>query len=392
MKPYELIATAAFGLESQVAFELKQLGYDDQMVEQGRVRFRGKAADIARVNMWLRVADRVQLVVGDFMAPNFDALYDGVRSLPWPELIAKTGAIPVDGKSVKSRLTSVPAVQGVVKKAIVDSLAAHHGLTVLPESGARHRVQVALREDRATLTLDTTGDGLHKRGYRDLVGAAPLKETLAAGLVSLTRWKLDRPLVDPFCGSGTIPIEAALEALKRAPGFQRHFDAEHFVFMNPQAWQDARAEARDLALRQADVAIFGSDSDPAAISLAERHARRAGVLNALRFEAKPFSDLHPPNDKGLLVTNPPYAERLGETAEVETLYREMGQKLRTWRHWSIYVLSGYEGFERLYGKVADKRRKLFNGQLRCDLHQYLPPRLPRRENKGNDQVTGRTVN
>jgi len=377
VKQFELIATAAFGLESQVAFELKQLGYTDQMVEQGRVRFRGTARDIARANIWLRVADRLQIVVGDFAAPNFDALFDGVRALPWPELIARDGAIPVDGKSVKSTLTSVPAVQGVVKKAIVDSLGAHYGLTTLPEAGARHRVQIALREDRATVTLDTTGDGLHKRGYRDLVGVAPLKETLAAGMVSLTRWKADRPLLDPFCGTGTIPIEAALEALKRAPGFQRHFDAEKFHFMPPSAWREARAEASDVAIRQKDLVIMASDQDPAAIALAQRHARRAGVQDVVQFEVKPFNHIRLPGERGLVLTNPPYAERVGEAGEVEALYRSMGLHFRDFPQWAVYVLCGYEGFERLYGRVADKRRKLFNGQLRCDLHQYHAARPPR---------------
>ncbi|MEB3283997.1 MAG: class I SAM-dependent RNA methyltransferase [Candidatus Sericytochromatia bacterium] len=377
MKPYELIATAAFGLESQVAYELKQLGYDDQMVEQGRVRFRGSPLDIARVNLWLRVADRVQLVVGDFPAPDFDSLYDGVKALPWSELITRDAAIPVDGKSIKSRLTSVPAVQGVVKKAIVDALGAQYGLAVLPETGARHRVQIALREDRALVTLDTSGDGLHKRGYRDLVGAAPLKETLAAGLVSLTRWKMDRPFLDPFCGSGTIPIEAALEALKRAPGFHRHFDAESFHFVPATAWQTARAEARDVALKHKDLVIQGSDQDPSAIALAQRHARRAGVADAVNFEVNPFGGLTLTEERGIVLTNPPYAARIGDAHEVEALYRAMGQKLRGFPQWGVYVLCGYDGFERLYGKVADKRRKLFNGQLRCDLHQYYAARPPR---------------
>lgn len=377
MQKYELIATAAFGLESQVAWELKTLGYDDQMVEQGRVRFRGTALDIARANIWLRAADRIQLVVGEFPAPTFDALFDGVRALPWAALLAKDANLPVDGKSVKSTLTSVPAVQGVVKKAVVAALGAHHGISQLPETGARHRLQVALREDLATLTLDTTGDGLHKRGYRDLVGAAPLKETLAAGIISLTRWKGNEPLVDPFCGSGTLAIEAALYQLRRAPGYGRHFDGEAFGFIPASSWQAARQEARDQALRSADVLVWGSDIDPQAIQLAERHARRAGVAAQIRWEVADARRWSSQDPRGVLVTNPPYAERIGEAASVEALYREFGAIAARHPHWSVHVLCGYEGFERHYGRVADKRRKLFNGNLRCDLHMYRGTRLPR---------------
>lgn len=377
MARYELIATAAFGLESQVAWELKQLGFSDQMIEHGRVRFRGDELAIARVNTWLRVADRVQLVVGEFRAETFDQLYDGVRALPWGDLLRRDAALPVDGKSVKSKLSSVPAVQGVVKKAVVDALGARHGVAVLPETGARHRIQVALRDDMATLTLDTTGDGLHKRGYRDLVGAAPLKETMAAGLVSLARWRGEWPLADPFCGSGTIPIEAALFALDRAPGLSRTFDAERFGFLPLKAWEEARAEARERSRPMREAFVFASDKDPEAIALAERHARRAGVAEAIRFSRAPLRDFVTPEARGLIVTNPPYAARIGERAEVESLTRQMGEVFGHCPGWSVHVLSGLEGFERCYGRPADKRRKLYNGDLRCDMFSYRASREAR---------------
>ncbi|MEB3329120.1 MAG: class I SAM-dependent RNA methyltransferase [Candidatus Sericytochromatia bacterium] len=379
MATYELIATAAFGLESQVAWELKALGHADQMVEHGRVRFRADEVGIARASLWLRVADRLQLVVGEFPARTFDELYDGVRGLPWADLLARDAALPVDGKSVKSMLTSVPAVQGVVKKAIVDALARRHRLTVLPETGARHRVLVALREDLATLTLDLTGDGLHRRGYRDLVGAAPLKETMAAGLVSLARWKGDWPLVDPMCGSGTIAIEAALQALDIAPGLRRTFDAERFRFLPVAAWEAAREEARSRARQDREIRVHASDRDPEAVALTVRHARQAGVASAIRIVRAPLRDLAPAETRGLIVTNPPYAERLGDGPEVESLYRQMGQVVGRLPGWAAHVLCAHESFERHFGRPADRRRKLYNGNLRCQLYQYRAVPAPRED-------------
>lgn len=377
MPKYELIATCLAGLESQVAWELKSLGYEDQVTEHGRVRFRGDASAIARSNLWLRVADRIQLVVGEFHAPTFDALYDGVRALPWGEYIPFDGAIPVDGKSVKSLLTSVPAVQGMVKKAIVDSLAARHRVNVLPERGASYRVQVSILENRATLTIDMTGEGLHKRGYRDLSAAAPIKETLGAGIMTLSRWRGDRPFADPCCGSGTIPIEAALYALDAAPGLQRKFDSEEYGFIPTEAWRDARIEARDRFRRGMVLDIQGSDIDPQAIGLAERHARRAGVQNYVRFNVAPASAFAPEGEYGTVVTNPPYGERIGEMHDVEQLYRDLGEAYRRMPTWSWNVFTGLETFERFFDRAATKKRKLYNGKLRCDLYQYQGPRPPR---------------
>lgn len=381
MKRIDLIATAAFGLESEVAYELRKLGYEDQQVEGGRITFRGDVAAIARTNLWLRTADRVQLRMGEFPARTFDELYDQVRALPWADILPEDACFPVDGKSVKSQLSSVPAVQGVVKKAIVDALAARYQRKVLPETGARYRCQVALLKDVATLTIDTTGDGLHKRGYRPIVAPAPLKETLAAGLILVSRWHPDRPFADPLCGSGTIPLEAAMIGLNQAPGRHRRFDAEAWPLVPAEVWQEARKEADDLLIRDRQLQIFGWDASPEAIKLARFHAEQAGLSAHVRFDVRSVKDLQIPEPEGggygFIITNPPYGERLGEEKEVEQLYREMGEAFGRYPTWSAFVLTSFERFEHFYGKPAAKKRKLYNGRLRCDLYQYPGPRRPR---------------
>jgi putative N6-adenine-specific DNA methylase len=377
MKRIDLIATAAFGLESEVAYELRKLGYEDQQVEGGRITFRADVQAIARTNLWLRTADRVQLRMGEFPARTFDELYDQVRALPWADILPVDAEFPVDGKSVKSQLSSVPAVQGVVKKAIVDALAERYNRKVLPETGARYRCQVALLKDVATLTIDTTGDGLHKRGYRPIVAPAPLKETLAAGLILVSRWHPDRPFADPLCGSGTIPLEAAMIGLNRAPGRYRTFDSERWPLVPPEVWQEARQEADDLLVRDRQLQIVGSDISPEAIKLARFHAEQAGLSEHVRFEVKPVKDFKAEGEYGFIITNPPYGERLGEEKEVEQLYREMGEAFAKAPTWSAFVLTSFERFEHFYGKPAGKKRKLYNGRIRCDLYQYPGPRRPR---------------
>lgn len=381
MKQVDLIATAAFGLEASVAYELKKLGYEDQHVEPGRVTFRGDLSAIARANMFLRVADRVQLRIGEFPARTFDELFDGVRALPWGDWLAEDAEFPVDGKSVKSTLSSVPAVQGVVKKAIAESMAARYGRAISPETGARAKILVALLEDVATLTLDTSGEGLHKRGYRPLTAAAPLKETMAAGLLSIARWHPDRPFVDPLCGSGTLPLEAAMQALNIAPGKLRRFDAELWGSLPPQIWREARKEALDGETRHRDIDISGSDIDEGVLQLARKHADILGLSRRIRFERFPVKNFHHDGEYGFIITNPPYGERLGETAAVEQLYQEMGMAFARVPTWSVYVLTAFERFERPFGRVAAKKRKLFNGGLRCDLFSYPGPRRPRPDAK-----------
>nr|AHZ45647.1 putative RNA methylase [uncultured bacterium] len=377
MSKVDLIATAAFGLEASVAYELKQLGYDDQHVEPGRVTFRAEIGGIARANMFLRVADRVQLRVGEFPARTFDELFDGVKALPWGDWLAEDAVFPVDGKSVKSTLTSVPAVQGVVKKAIAEALATRYGRAISPETGARAKILVALLEDVATLTIDTSGEGLHKRGYRPHTAAAPLKETLAAGLISLARWFPDRPFADPFCGSGTLPLEAAMIALKIAPGKLRRFDAEGWPAIHERHWRNARREALEGESRANEIEIAGSDIDPGVLNLARRSADVLGLGRRLRFEQVPVKDFKPVGEYGFVVTNPPYGERLGESHEVEAMYHELGLAMQAAPTWSVYVLTANERFERPFGRVAAKKRKLFNGGIRCDLYAYPGPRRPR---------------
>jgi putative N6-adenine-specific DNA methylase len=378
MDKVDLIATAAFGLEASVAYELKQLGYVDQHVEPGRITFRAEPSAIARANMFCRVADRILLRVGEFPARTFDELFDGVKALPWGDWLAEDAYFPVDGKSVKSTLTSVPAVQGVVKKAIADAMAARYGRATSPETGERAKILVSLLEDVATLTIDTSGEGLHKRGYRPLTAPAPLKETLAAGLISIARWFPDRPFADPLCGSGTLPIEAAMIAQKIAPGKLRRFDAEHWPVLPEQLWRDVRMEALDGEDRRAEIDIYGADVDAKVLEYARKHADVVGLGRRIRFEHRPVKDFKPESEYGWIVTNPPYGERLGEAHEVERLYAEMGEAFaREASTWSVYVLTGYERFERFYGKVAAKKRKLYNGQIRCDLYAYPGPRRPK---------------
>jgi putative N6-adenine-specific DNA methylase len=378
MPTLDLIATAAFGLEAAVAYELKKLGYEDQKTEQGRVLFKGDWSAIARANTWLRTSDRVLLRMGEFAAGTFDTLFDEVRALPWAEMLPQDAFIHVlEAKSVKSQLTNSPAIQSIVKKSIVEAMLARYGGTRLPETGHRFKVMVSLNQDVCTIALDTSGDGLHKRGYRELTATAPLKETLAAGLISLARWFPDRPFADPLCGSGTIPIEAAMIGLNIAPGLNRRFDAEYWPMIDAKVWRDARREALDLRQLKNELQIQASDISGEVLVLANHHARLAGVAEHVRFERLPVSEFRTRADYGTIITNPPYGERLGEEREVEQLYREMGEAFTRNDTWGVYVLTSNERFDFFYGQRAEKKRKLYNGKIRCDLYQYPGPRPPR---------------
>ncbi|MGE5552872.1 MAG: THUMP domain-containing class I SAM-dependent RNA methyltransferase [Betaproteobacteria bacterium] len=367
----ELIATAAFGLESLVASEVRRLGYSRIRVENGRVTFTGDLSAIPRANLWLRAADRVLVKMGTFPAPDFDALFEGTLALPWAEWLPGDAAFPVLGKSVRSALHSVPAVQSVVKKAIVEHLRRETHQVNLPECGPAYPIFVSLLKDVATLTLDTTGPGLHKRGYRRQAGPAPLKETLAAGLLLLSRWRPDRPLVDPCCGSGTIPIEAALLGRNIAPGLNRCFTAEAWPQLPPALWQTAREEARDLIDRTVALDIKGYDLHPGAVGLARRHAEEAGVATDLAFAVQDMAELRLPPGPGFVVCNPPYGERLGEVAEAEALYQVLGRLSQAAPGWSFFVLTAHPAFERLFGRQADRARKLYNGRLECQYLQFF---------------------
>ncbi|MEZ6052103.1 MAG: class I SAM-dependent RNA methyltransferase [Planctomycetaceae bacterium] len=373
-----LIATAAFGLEAVVKRELQQLGYDVVSVEDGRLQFLGDARAIARCNLWLRCADRVLLQIGEFEATDFGVLFDQTKALPWHEWVGADAEFPVRGKSVKSQLHSVPDCQRIVKKAVVEQLKSKHRVEWFEETGPTYPIEISMLRDRATLTIDTSGAGLHKRGYRKLVGQAPLKETLAAALIQLSYWNETRPLIDPCCGSGTIPIEAALIGRNMAPGLNRSFISEDWPQLEPRLWDEVRAEARDLVRDSLDFRLIGTDIDPNELKLARQHASAAGVENDIHFQTRPMSEFSTPNKYGCLITNPPYGERLGQQEAVETLYREMGRQLSPHDTWSVYVLTSHPNFERLYGRKADRRRKLYNARIACTYYQFNGPRPPGR--------------
>jgi 23S rRNA (guanine2445-N2)-methyltransferase / 23S rRNA (guanine2069-N7)-methyltransferase len=374
MRPLQLIATSAVGLEAVVARELKGLGYEAKIPQTGRIAFAGDEAALCRANLWLRAADRVLIEVGSFEATDFGQLFDRTFELPWEQWIGHDAAFPVNGRSVKSQLSSVPACQRIVKKAIVEKLKHAHRTDSLPETGPPYTVEVALLDDRATLTIDSSGAGLHKRGYRRLVAEAQLKETLAAALVMLSFWKPDRPLIDPFCGSGTIPIEAALIGRHLAPGLNRQFAAESWPVISPRRWEEARAEARDLAKPGLPVKIIGTDADEEVLSLARYHAGQAGVADDIHFQQRDFRDLSSQKQYGCVICNPPYGERMGQEDDLEALYASMPLVLRRLKTWSHYILTAFPDFEALVGRAADRRRKLYNGRIECTYYQFHGPR------------------
>ncbi|MBO9542336.1 class I SAM-dependent RNA methyltransferase [bacterium] len=379
-KDLTLVATTAFGLEALAAHELRALGYDDVKVENGKATFQADWSGVARANTWLRTAERVLIKLGEFPARTFDELFDQTKALPWEEFMPEDAMFPVEGKSHLSQLSSVPACQGVVKKAIVEAMKRRYRREVFAETGARYRILVALHKDVATLTLDTTGIGLHKRGYRKLTAPAPLKETMAAALVTLSRWHPDRYLIDPFCGSGTIPIEAGLMARNIAPGLNRDFDASDWRVVPKGVWAEAQQEAQDLVRRDAEIrGIYGSDISAEVLSTARYHAKEAGLENDIFFEKKALKDFQTKKKYGTIITNPPYGERLGDKPEVDQLYRDMGKVFAPLDTWGIYVLTPHVGFERLFDRVAHKKRKLYNGNIRCDLYQYFGKRPPREQ-------------
>jgi len=383
-----LIATATFGLEAVVSRELEALGYEPRTTRPGWLSFRGDATAIARANLWLRVSDRVLIEMNVFQADDFGVLFDETRATTWERFLPANASFPVRGRSVKSKLSSVPACQRIVKKAIVERLKEAHKVQTLPEDGPSFPVEVALLKDQATLTLDTSGAGLHKRGYRSLSGQAPLKETLAAGLILLSFWDRERPFLDPFCGTGTLPIEAALIARHRAPGMVREFVSESWSSLPARMWTDARDEARSLETPPSPRPILGSDKDANALALARSHASKAGVAEDIRFEHKPFDAIRPDDTYGCLVTNPPYGDRLGDAAEARELYRSMPAVLRRFKTWSHYILTSSRELETLFGQKADRRRKLYNGRIECTYYQFIGPRPGGKPRPGRQAAFG----
>lgn len=376
----DLIATSTMGLEAVVSRELTQLGYENRIVGLGRVAFSADEVAICHANLWLRTSGRVLLRMGVFQATDFGHLFDQTYALPWERWIPPDGAFPVDGRSLKSQLSSVPACQRMVKKAIAERLLKAHHRPHLAESGATYQVEVSILKDEVTLTIDTSGSGLHKRGYRPVVGQAPLRETLAAGLILLSFWQPGRPFLDPFCGTGTIPIEAAMIGRNMAPGLSRRFAAEDWPTLPASLWNDTRRQARDRARPRLEERIVASDIDPRALDLARYHAGLAGVAEDIDFQQRDFHGLSSERQFGCLVTNPPYAERMGTTTEVDELYRDMPDVLRRLKTWSIFVLTGYSDFETLVGRKADRRRKLYNSRIECTYYQFHGPRPTQEEN------------
>ncbi|WP_088033950.1 THUMP domain-containing class I SAM-dependent RNA methyltransferase [Evansella clarkii] len=380
MNSVTLIATAAMGLESIVADEVKALGYTDVKVENGKVIFEADPSGIARANLWLRTADRVKLLVGEFKALSFEELFEQTKALPWNEYISEDAEFPVIGRSVKSKLFSISDCQAIVKKAVVESLKQQYHVQWFEEKGPLQRIEVALHKDIAQLTIDTSGTGLHKRGYRYLHNEAPLKETLAAALIKLTKWNPDRPFVDPFCGSGTLPIEAAMIGQNIAPGINREFAFENWSWYEQRWFDAALEEAEDLAKYDQPLDIEGFDIDHNMIELASNNAMEAGFPDQIKFKQMQAKDFRTTKDYGVIVGNPPYGERMQERKYVEKLYREMGETFRPLDTWSVYVITSNEDFEELYGAKATKKRKLYNGNIKTDYYQYWGKRPPRNKN------------
>ncbi len=372
----DLIATCSFGLEALVARELKDLGYKQQVVENGKVTFTADLSAISRTNLWLRTADRVRLKVGEFKATTFDDLFEQTKALPWPEIIPLDAAFPVDGKSVQSTLFSISDSQAIVKKAVVESMKNRYKISWFKEDGPLYRIEISILRDIATLTIDTSGAGLHKRGYRQSGSGAPLRETLAAALVLIARWQPSITLIDPFCGSGTIPIEAALIGQNIAPGINRNFAAEEWPTIPKNLWYEARRETHDLLNSNRTLDLSGTDSNPAAIKNARVNAAEAGVEDLIHFQVRPFSELSSKKKYGKVICNPPYGERLGNQKEVEHLYQEMGRIYKEFDTWSWYTLTAHENFEHLFGRKASKRRKLYNGNIKVHYYQYFGPLPP----------------
>ncbi len=364
---FRLCAPVLLGLEGICADELRRLDFADVSAENGRVLFSGDLTEALRANLWLRTAERVQILLGEFPAATFDQLFEGVKATPLEEIIDANGAFPVKGHSTRSRLTSIPDCQKIIKKAAAVRLGSVYGYQTMPETGAKYQLSFHIMNDRCSLYLDTTGASLHKRGYRAEANAAPIRETLAAAMVFLSRRRGDRPLCDPLCGSGTILIEAALMASNTAPGLNRPFAMEGFAGVDPAVGERLREEARSL-VRSFDGEIFGSDRDHAAIGLARANAEKAGMGKVIRFTKAELSEARFP-ESGIIITNPPYGERLGDVAEARAVYKTLGQRVMN-AHLGAYVISPDEQFEKFFDRRADKKRKLYNGMLKCNVYMY----------------------
>ena len=367
---FELVATCLFGLEHLLGEEIDALGYERVSTIDGRVTFLGDAEAVALSNIFLRYAERVYIKLGSFRAESFEELFEGTKRLPWSDFIGKNDMFPVKGHSIKSKLFSIPDCQAIIKKAIVRSMSEHYGILIFPEENIKYQVEFFILNDIATLMIDTSGMPLHKRGYRKESNSAPIRETLAAAIAAISRPREDVLFWDPMCGSGTIAIEAAMKMKNIAPGVSRSFAAESFPFVSKEIWQRAREEAREGEVKT-DFEVFASDISEPCVRLTERNARAAGVSDIIKVFNKDARKISAPGRRATVVANPPYGERLSNPAVVERLYREIGEHFRSLSPWQIYIITSHPAFEKLYGKRADKVRKLYNGMIPCYLYQYF---------------------
>ena len=381
MKMYQLVAPCHFGLEAVLKREIYDLGYEITQVEDGRVTFEGDAEAICRANVFLRTAERVLLLVGRFRATTFDELFEGVKALPWEEYLPKDAKFWVKkASSIKSKLFSSSDIQSIVKKAVVERMKREYEVEWFPEDGAAYPIRVFLLKDEVMVTLDTSGESLHKRGYRTMTSKAPLTETLAAALLMLTPWKADRIFVDPFCGSGTFPIEAAMMAANIAPGMHREFIAEQWTnLIDRKLWYETVEEAEEMVDTSVSVDIQGYDIDGEVVKAARENAKRAGVADMIHFQERPVSELRHPKKYGFIVTNPPYGERLEDKKDLPELYTQIGEAYRNLDSWSMYMITSYEDTEKYIGRKADKNRKIYNGMLKTYFYQFMGPKPPKRK-------------
>ncbi len=365
------VVPCLMGLESLIADELKDIGAQNVRAENARVLFSGDEHILARANICLRHAERIQILIGSFKAYSFEELFEGTKALPWEEWIGKDDAFPVKGYSLNSKLFSVSDCQAIIKKAVVERLKQKYKIPWFSETGAKYQIQFSIIKDEVTLVIDTSGVGLHKRGYRLKSNDAPIKETLAASLCTLARLRNFHTLYDPMCGSGTILIEGAMKAFNIAPGLHRTFAAEDFAMIPDSVWADERSRAQDLIDFNCDFSAYGSDIDEAALDIARENARRAGVLSRIQFEKLDIKDWTKKTERGTVICNPPYGERLLDIKEAEQIYSTMGKIFDSERGWAYYIISPSEDFEKLYGRKADKRRKLYNGMIKCQVYMYF---------------------
>ena len=367
---FKLCVPCLLGLEGPISDELKRLDMANVTAENGRVYFTGDDNAVASANINLRIGERVLVELGRFKAETFEELFQGVKAIRWEDIIPRDGSFPVKGYSLNSKLFSVSDCQKIIKKAIVERLKSVYGIEWFPETAESYQVQFSIMKDNVSICLDTSGEGLHKRGYRPAHNAAPLKETMAAAMVKLSRYRGRDDFADPFCGSGTIPIEAALIARNIAPGINRSFSAMNWRIFDRRIWAQARDAARDREFH-GNYNIVGSDIDPKAIAIARENAERAGVADVIRFEVADAAAFDRRTERGVIVTNPPYGERIMEKEQAEQLYRSFGEAYRKTANWQLYLLSSHTEFERCFGRTADKKRKLYNGMIKCDLFMYL---------------------